>query len=293
MRPCDGFPFWLRRRDNLVSLFTAVLINVPCGIFLGYQWKFVLNISWFLFLIFAYLYGMSMSSFLCTVFTDPGFLPPGLDSVAAAGGRNEGGGGNGTFETHDQRNLLDASYPFSSELPQIQNKDVLIHGFSFRLKYCETCKIFRPPRCSHCSVCDRCVDNHDHHCPWMGNCIGKRNYRFFVSFLFWVVLLCAFVFGLSLAYLVTTATSKGLTVAEILSNFGPSIFLLVFTFLIMWLVGGLLVMHLYLIAKNLTTHEHVSFILTITDSFRYDYRSYWSLLIVFFILVAGTIIVSF
>ncbi|KAI3661408.1 hypothetical protein MP638_003881 [Amoeboaphelidium occidentale] len=78
---------------------------------------------------------MSMSSFLCTVFTDPGFLPPGLDSVAAAGGRNEGGGGgNGTFETHDQRNLLDASYPFSSELPQIQNKDVLIHGFSLRLK---------------------------------------------------------------------------------------------------------------------------------------------------------------
>ena len=52
-----------------------------------------------------------------------------------------------------------------------------IKGHMVKLNYCYTCFHFRPPRTSHCAECDNCVENFDHHCLWMGTCVGKRNYK--------------------------------------------------------------------------------------------------------------------
>ena len=41
----------------------------------------------------------------------------------------------------------------------------------------------RPAKSSHCDVCNNCVENWDHHCLMLNNCIGKRNIRYFIYFI--------------------------------------------------------------------------------------------------------------
>ena len=50
-------------------------------------------------------------------------------------------------------------------------------------RWCNTCLLWKPPRASHCSICERCFERFDHHCPWVGTCVARSNHRWFAGFL--------------------------------------------------------------------------------------------------------------
>ncbi|KAL2482982.1 putative protein S-acyltransferase 3 [Forsythia ovata] len=140
----------------------------------------------------------------------------------------------------------------SPDLKLPRTKDVFVNGHIVKVKYCDTCFLYRPPRASHCSICNNCVQRFDHHCPWVGQCIGLRNYRTFILFISTSTILCIYVFTFTLVNLIKEPGSMW----GILSRDIMSVILLVYCFIAVWFVGGLSVFHFYLICTNQTTYEN-------------------------------------
>ncbi|EGT34456.1 CBN-TAG-233 protein [Caenorhabditis brenneri] len=55
-------------------------------------------------------------------------------------------------------------------------------GIQHQEKYCFTCFIRKMEHTKHCAVCGVCVNNFDHHCPWLNTCVTRRNMREFIMF---------------------------------------------------------------------------------------------------------------
>ncbi|XP_042292509.1 palmitoyltransferase ZDHHC18-B isoform X1 [Thunnus albacares] len=226
-------------RQSGVLPLTLGLILVTSGLFFIFDCPFLVkHLTSCIPVIGGVLFIFVVITLFQTSFTDPGILPRATPDEAA------------DIEKQIE-NTGSTSYR-----PPPRTKEVLINQQVVKLKYCFTCKMFRPPRTSHCSLCDNCVERFDHHCPWVGNCVGKRNYRFFYTFIVSLSFLTAFIFGCVTTHLALRAQGgKGLVFA--LQESPGSAVELVICFFSVWSILGLSGFHTYLVASNLTTNEDI------------------------------------
>eukprot|EP01060_Flectonema_neradi_P030711 TRINITY_DN450_c2_g2_i1.p1 TRINITY_DN450_c2_g2~~TRINITY_DN450_c2_g2_i1.p1 ORF type:complete len:338 (+),score=50.51 TRINITY_DN450_c2_g2_i1:37-1050(+) len=114
--------------------------------------------------------------------TEPGVLPRGVKSA--------------DFPTYP--NVVEEYVDKTVNRLRISRNDYvgeLPQGGHVVWRWCETCLVHRPPRAAHCSFCDWCVREFDHHCPVVGCCVGERTFRYFTLYLWLSSILAATVFS--------------------------------------------------------------------------------------------------
>jgi palmitoyltransferase ZDHHC9/14/18 len=96
---------------------------------------------------------------------------------------------------------------------------------------------------------------------WLNNCVGKRNYRSFFTFIFASALLCLFVILSSiyqLLYISKYQVDQPAQFNDVFSKAPVSFVLAIVCFVLLWLVGGLTLFHCSLVLQGITTHEQVN-----------------------------------
>ncbi len=73
-----------------------------------------------------------------------------------------------------------------------ENRIEISRRFGMEFKRCDKCLVVRPPRVHHCSICKGCIMRMDHHCPWINNCVGQFNQKFFILFCLYCFLGCLY-----------------------------------------------------------------------------------------------------
>ena len=223
-------------RPTMLSLIT---ISIPIFLFLFFISDFLTKkISFLIPLIIVIIYIITVSLLIIVSFCDPGII---------------------------------LSFPMKKRIIEDRRESKIFQlGYIKNYKYCDTCSIIRPSRSTHCGDCNNCVEKFDHHCPWIGTCVGKRNYKYFYFFLFILNFLICLIIIFCIYYLIKRITeivkeNNLLEENEKIKNIASysltevimPLYIIIYEGLVMIFVTGLFIYHTKLVLKNMTTKEDI------------------------------------
>lgn len=93
---------------------------------------------------------------------------------------------------------------FSNPGIQTNSGDIdaeIIQRNKINAQFCHRCNVVRASGTRHCLDCDICIKGHDHHCPWIGKCVGSENKGRFYFFLLMI-------FGTVIIFFISVVSSK-------------------------------------------------------------------------------------
>jgi len=182
---------------------------------------------------FNIIFVLAMVSFLRAVFTDPGYIP---DSWSVH---------PDDLESGERTRLMPA-------VLQTQEKK---HDGTVRICRKSKPAMYKPDRAHYCRVMQRCVLKMDHFCPWLNNCIGFYNHKFFVLFVAYMAMITVFMVVVMTPIFVNIVSNM----EQITLDLKDQEFHVSLTYLMLCLLSvglsAFFVFHAYLVLFNYTTIE--------------------------------------
>ncbi|RAK92621.1 palmitoyltransferase erf2 [Aspergillus costaricaensis CBS 115574] len=230
-------------RDKPVNIATAIFVLVPTALFFAYSGPWLWhNISPALPILFAYLFYLCFSSFIHASVVDPGIIPRNLHQLPPP----------------DPADDPLAIGPPTNDWVMVKLATSDVAAMDVPVKYCKTCCIWRPPRCYHCRVCDNCVETLDHHCVWLNNCVGRRNYRYFFTFVASSTLLALFLLGASLAHILVYKSREHVSFGTAIDKWRVPWAMVIYGAVAAPYPASLWAYHLFLVGRGETTREYLN-----------------------------------
>ncbi|TGZ78001.1 zf-DHHC-domain-containing protein [Ascodesmis nigricans] len=233
---------WQTANDLPMNFLTGILVALPAALFFGFSaewlWK---NVSPALPITFAYLFLVCFSSFVKAAVSDPGIYPRNIHLLD-------------TEELNEDDPL---AVPPPNKWALIKPPRSNAIHLEVPVKYCRTCRIWRPPRCHHCKVCDSCIETADHHCVWLNNCVGRRNYRYFFTFIITATLLATYLVVLSAVHLEKYSNAYDISFNQAIKRQRVPFAMMIYGILAAPYPIALVGYHIFLIARGETTREYL------------------------------------
>ena len=227
------------------TLMTGTALTIPIILFFFFEADYLSNeLTPFIPILIMVLYIIILVNLILATFCDPGII-----------------------RKFDIKNINNNNINKDLKNKRIISK--IFHlGKIISYKYCYTCGIMRPIKSTHCHVCNNCVERLDHHCPWIGNCTGKRNYIYFFVFLSLLNLLQILIIIICFIHIIKIKndynnSNNNLPIDKRISNITSfslcevivSLYLIIYSILFMFFTTRLIIYHVNLILNDITTKE--------------------------------------